>query len=181
MIARTIIALCCLFPLTAIGQAAAPAPLQGNSVIVSWSENRTQRRDDEAQLRTVNVNVQLLVYVSTAGRVFSRMNRSLAGGGTQSASRERGPGESLTGGAGRARFEGRKLIIDSVYRGGGARRIVVSFDGSYGSCGAEIIQGKESGQPMRMTSMITGRKLEVHAISIGSPSCGVRSGNVFGQ
>jgi hypothetical protein len=178
MLARTVISLCCLLLLTGTAQAAAPAQLQGKSVVVSWSENRTQRRNDEAQLRTVNVSVELLLYVSTAGRVFSRMNRRLGG---QSASRERLPGESLTGGAGRTSFQDRRLIIDSQYRGSGARRVVVSFDGGYGSCSAEIIQGKESGQPMRMKSMINQNRLEVHSISIASPSCRVRDGNVFGQ
>src|SRR5262245_43263030 len=161
--------------------AGAPAALQGKSVIVTWSEARTQRAVGEPGMRSVTVTAQLSAYVSTAGRVFARMFRTAAGTRlSRSGSREAAPGGSLTGGAGRTSFQGQQLIIDSRYESG-ARRIAVTFNAGFTTCSASIIQGKESGRPMVMTSTITGRRLEVQSIQVMSSNCRIQDGNVFGH
>jgi len=160
--------------------AGAPAALQGKSVIVTWSEARTQRAVGEPGMRSTTVTAELSAYVSTAGRVFTRMVRTAAGARrSRSGSREAAPGQSLTGGAGRTSFQGQQLIIDSRYESG-ARRITVTFNPGFTTCSASIIQGKESGRPIVSTSMISGRRLEVYSIQVMSPNCRIQDGNVFG-
>ena len=51
----------------------APAALRGNSVVVAWQEVRLQRNVGELDFRSVQASHSLSLYVSSVGRVFSRM------------------------------------------------------------------------------------------------------------
>ena len=46
-----------------------PKELMGKSVSISWNETREQKWPGETQLRHVNRNGDLIIYVSSAGRV----------------------------------------------------------------------------------------------------------------
>lgn len=55
----------------------------GKSVVVNWSETRSQRNVGETEWRSVNASHSLSVYISTAGRAFTRqVNTTKKGSGT---------------------------------------------------------------------------------------------------
>jgi hypothetical protein len=154
---------------------AAPAGLLGKSVVVSWSETRVQRFVGEANWRSVNASHELSVYISSAGRVFSKF----------SATTRRGTGanEQVSGAGGNRvpSFSGNSMTIVQAQQGT-ARRIAVEFDGGFSSCTASVIRGKESGAGSGYAkSVITGQRIEIQSASAGSASCSVRAGNVFGN
>jgi hypothetical protein len=164
--------------------AAPPKELLGKSIVVSWFEFRY--RDER---RGWLVNPTIAMYVSTAGRTFTKLllvlgNRrgGFAGGGYHSAtSAEQGPGERRAPGAkiGSNKFAGHALIITSQFESG-TRRVVVDFAGGLTSCQARVAYGNESGHStMRFRSRFSGEIVEVRAIEVSGITCAVKDGNVF--
>jgi hypothetical protein len=158
--------------------AGAPAALQGKSVVVSWTETRVQRVIGEGDFRTVNGALTLSVYVSSAGRVFSRLAFQTRMGAGQS--------DQLAG-AGSSRvptFSGNTMTVVHPLTSGGVRRMQVTFDGSFSSCSATTQFGKQEGvgrQIARSWSSATKKQVEIKSVSPGGVSCSIRSGNVFGN
>ena len=144
---------------TSLAAAAPPTHLFGKSVTVSWTENRVQRDIDKQQPHSITSTVQWTMYVSMAGRHFVRQQRSSSGGGGGSNTRDRAPGDGPAAGvqSGTINFNGTTMTQSAQYESG-ARQIVVSFDPSFGSCSARIIQGREGGRLQILRSQITGRR-----------------------
>src|SRR6266849_343658 len=169
---------------------AAPKQLYGKSVVVSWTESRSQRFVGEQAFRSVNVSLQRSIYVSTAGRVFDRTNATASGGGggqrgggsrsvTGSAESIGTAGTNFSGGARNVQFHGNSMTITSGFTAS-ARRVAVSFDGGFQSCSAQVITAKQVGTGVASWRGVAGRRqLEVASVSTGPASCSIRSGNVF--
>jgi hypothetical protein len=171
-----------------------PAPLLGKSVIVSWTENRQQKFEGTSEVVSRSVSTSLQVYISTAGRTFTKQSVSSRGGGRlrrdgpgrgfgTSFQEERAPGDP-TSSMGRAsdvvHMEGGALAVDRKMREG-ARRVAVTFDAGYTSCNARVILGREGGTgALRGRNPVNGRRFEIVSVDIATPSCSVASGNVFG-
>jgi hypothetical protein len=175
----------CLAALITTGEAAAAPPkeLYGKSIVVSWFETRSQNvRRGGLQSPTISL------YVSTAGRIFTRVFVGLGkprwgfahGGNLDTSSAEQGPGEGPRGAkVSGTEFVGHSLIMTSVFESG-ARRVSVEFDDRFTSCQAKAVYGKEAGQSsMRPGSMFGGQAVEVRSIEISGVACSVREGNVF--
>jgi len=158
--------------------AAPPAALYGKSIVVSWIESSQQRNVGESNWRSVSRSVTLSVYVSTAGRVFSRQTNAVARVGSGSTDQVAGQ----PGGSGPQRipvFSGHDMTLYGVQQGG-ARRIAVSFDAGFTGCTATALFAKEVGRSsFRRISPINGRTLEIATVSPGPATCTIRSGNVF--
>jgi hypothetical protein len=170
-----------------------PEPLLGKSVTVNWITNRQQKFEgsDEIVLRVLSSSLN--VYISTTGRAFSKELVAVTGGGggRRRAGGGRGGGSfesdqapddnrNSTGGNRIVHFEGGALLVDSPFIAG-ARRISITFDAGYGSCGARVIFGREGGTgPIHQRSVLSGRRFEVASIQTSTPSCSIMSGNVFG-
>jgi hypothetical protein len=153
--------------------AGAPDALKGKSVILSWTETRQQRHVGEPSFYSYNASVSLNVYVSTAGRVFSRRTTSTrAGAGTI----ERAPGGS--GGQGKALFAGQTMTLIGVTTGG-AYRTSVDFDASFISFSARVALAFQSGRTSITLSPITKKYLEIKSTTVNGMSCSVRAGNVL--
>lgn len=153
---------------------AAPAQLSGKSIIVSWSETRVQRGVGEINWRSVNASHSLSVYISSAGRVFSRFSATTRRGS--------GSNEQVSGGGGSRvpSFSGNSMTIVAPSQGM-ARRIAVEFGDGFSSCTASVIRGKESGASSGFgTSLITGQRIETQSVTTSGASCSLRAGNVFG-
>jgi hypothetical protein len=166
-------------PAAALAQSA-PAAMRGKSVVVTWSENRTQRFVGEQQVRHLQVGYTMSVYVSSAGRPFSRLTATMPRGGSGSAEHVGAGGRSSSGGARQVQFQGRSLVMTAGLTGG-ARRISVDFGDAFTSCSARVLIAKQVGsQSMRGKGLVSGRELEILSASAGSASCSVREGNVFG-
>jgi len=145
----------------------------GKSVVVNWTETRSQRDGDQTEWRNVSASHTLSVYVSTAGRAFTRqVNSTKRGSGTL---------DQVSGQAGNANasFDGQSMTFIRENRGG-ARRVVVRFDGSFTSCTASAGTGFESGKTHISVSPITKKQVEIRSITMGSVSCSVQAGNVLG-
>jgi hypothetical protein len=159
----------------------APRELYGKSITIFWFESRTQSGPQEGGLR----NPEIALYISTEGRIFSRLRVAIAPRNgfsgvkaLHSASAEQGP-ETSGAKVGNTEFAGHSLIMTSLFESG-ARRISVEFDDGFTSCKAKILYGKESGQrTTRQTSMFSGQGEEVGAIQMSGVGCSIREGNIF--
>jgi hypothetical protein len=174
-------ALAYLLPSLADADAVPPAA-KGKSVLVTWTEDRVQRFLGTAGHRQIHVDLSMTAYVSSAGRIFNRITAQIGGlfGGTRSS--DEVADDASDGFARRvARFEGRTLLVDAEFSGG-ARRIVVDFDGGFTSCTARIINGNESGAATRIEKgMVHGVMIEVLSITTGAAQCEIKDGNMFGS
>jgi hypothetical protein len=157
-----------------------PAGLQGKSATVSWTETRTQRNVGEERTETVPVPYTYRVYFSSAGRPFARL--TVANQRGQTASRDRvGTGErSGDGGARSLQMQGNSLVATSGH-GGGARRIQITFDGSYVGCSAAVIIARQVGSSkIIMRNLVSNKQMEILSATASAASCSVQAGNVFG-
>lgn len=156
--------------------AASPPQLRGKSIIVSWGEQRSQRNVGEADFRSVAIQHDFRVYVSAAGRVLSRL--------TNANRRGSGSSEQIAGEGGSTRateFTGQSMIVTRARSKGGARRITVEFDATFGSCRAEVVRAKQVGSATTISrSLITGRLVEIRSVTVSGASCAIQGGNVFG-
>jgi hypothetical protein len=79
-----------------------------------------------------------------------------------------------------ADFKDKSLTVISVFEGG-ARRIQIDFDGSYQSCTASVIVGKQAGAKTFTSLTGTNEPAEVQSESPSSATCTIESGNYFAQ
>jgi hypothetical protein len=171
------------------GAWAAPAQLYEKSIVVSWSETREQTSSAAMASgpRSVTRNGELSVYISSAGRTFNRLTFSGYGMGRRGGGRMRsGSSEQVSGeSSDRARslsFSGRTMTAVSPM-GGGARRILVTFDSGFSGCSAQVLTGKASGEStIRSRSLMNpGSRVEILSVKTGAASCKIQNGNVFGN
>jgi hypothetical protein len=180
---RSFVAFAALVSPALLAPAAAQAPAQarGKSVLVSWSEDRAAKNIGDTRMRYVRSFHTLVVYVSTAGRVF---NRYSAGVRTFTGYRT-GANEQVAGSAGGGRsahFEGRTLLIQNAMPGGGGRRISISFDDKFSSCTASVINGLAPGETKSVRrSVITHSLYELYSSKPGDVTCETQIGNAFGS
>jgi hypothetical protein len=94
----------------------APKELYGKSIVVAWSESRDQRVETEKEVRNFGQAVQMNLYISTAGRPFSRTSERVMGGYDlrrnpgAGAPSETGPGVSSAA-TERVDFEERLIVV----------------------------------------------------------------------
>jgi hypothetical protein len=159
--------------------AEAPAALRGKSVVVTWNEVRVQRNGGEAEFRTVQASHSLSVYVSSVGRVFSRMTFTTRRG---TASTDQVSGTTPSAGQARVpEFSGRAFTMYQPYGSDGMRRIGVDFGDDFGTCSAKVIHAKREGKSTAVGfSPIIKTTVEFKSASASGESCSIKSGNVFG-
>ena len=160
---------------------AAPSQLYGKSVVVSWTEEREQRVNGEATTRNVGRSGSFSVYLSSSGKPFSRMSYAFSGarGGLKHGKKDAVGGE---GGSARSVSFSGSTMTASMAMSGGARNVLVSFDGGFQSCSAQVLTGKESGAShIKAKSMVNGNEIEIVSVKTGAASCRIQDGNVFGE
>ena len=148
---------------------AAPPDLLNKTVRVNWAESLVEKRDD-GQTITPVLRHERIIYISGAGRIFSKtVAQSRGVGATRERSPEGGSGASWS-------FQGRTMSgvveFEAV-----ARRIVVSFDGAGTSCTATVSVGKRGAHPH--WKGVDGANYELLQDDVGSVSCAVSAGNAF--
>jgi hypothetical protein len=109
------------------------------------------------------------IYISSQGRVFVRASRRV---GNNSATAERGPGESGL------RVSGNSLVGVFVFPSG-ASQLTVNFDASFSSCTAQIILGAEKGKPIVYKGINGVTYTQTGPAQVSGVSCSVRAGNPF--
>jgi hypothetical protein len=170
----------CFASYSAAGEAP-PTQLRGKSIVVSWAERRIQRDEGQKNFRPLNANRNITIYISTLGRVFSRATNTtqLGSGGSDQVQ-----GESSSAHA-RPRipsFSGQSMTYYQPMGPTGMRRLVIDFDGSFGSCTAKASWAKRVGASTSIDwSPITKRMVEFQSVTMSGETCSVRDGNVFGN
>ena len=172
---------------TAEAGAAAPPQLYNKSIMITWGEGRTMK-STEGHTRHRVVHAEYGIYISSAGRAFSQMGRSVVnrrGKIRNSSGSSVGPDGSTikTSNARYGRqlsFQGRSIHTDVKYESG-ARRITVNFDEGFRSCSVNIIHGKEEGAPGIVQYGMNTRLHMLTSVSVSSPTCSIRDGNIFGE
>jgi hypothetical protein len=143
---------------------AAPSQLYGKSVIVSWQEDRQQTTAGDAQLRSISASAELSVYISEAGRPFSRVSMSVTNrrGRTRSGNRDAVQGEGSARSFG---FHGNTMSASMPRGSAGAMQISVTFDSGFQSCSARVMTGRAGGsQFTRVKSMVISGEVDIYSV-----------------
>ena len=156
-----------------------PAALIGKSVMVSWDEARLQRVVGEANFRSVSAVHNLSIYISSAGRVFSRQTITI---GSRSGSGYQVAGEGRPQAARVPSFSGQTMTFYAPMQSGGIRRQIIVFDASFTSCTLTASFAKEPGKAAGITGSIINPQnlVEIQSIIVSNAKCSVQNGNVFG-
>jgi hypothetical protein len=159
----------------------APSGLYGKSIVLTWSENRSQRlAGSGAPFKMRSIGQSLSIYVSSQGRLFNRRNATNPKGHRGKKEGIGGNGRTSNGGLRNTRFHGDNLVV-AAELAGGARLITASFAGNFSSCTATIRVARETGRhTMQVRSLVSGEMIEIESVSATNPTCSVREGNVFG-
>jgi hypothetical protein len=165
---------------------AAPRQLYGKSIVVSWQEERLQRRDGDDQPVSMSASGTLQVYISDQGRPFSRLTMGII---TRRGKFKSGNADAVDGAGSReggktfARnisFGGQSMAITQPRGAGGAMRVLVDFDRGFENCTAHILIGKGSGQAMMKThSLATGKRVDIYSAKASAETCQTHVGNLF--
>jgi hypothetical protein len=147
---------------------------RGKSVVVTWNEDRIQRRQGTFEYHGVNRQGRFEVYISSTGRIFRRISmvKSRASGSQDSVGDDSANHVTLSG----------HMITAISTSSGGARRIVINLDKGFERCTAQVIRGKAEGAPKIVARSVIrpGPPVEITSVKTSSESCSVVNGNVFG-
>lgn len=156
----------------------APPELRNKSVVVSWTENRSFRKASEQAFHDQALPRSMSVYISSAGRPFTRMATS-PGRRAGSVDFVGASGASNARGVRVTSFGSHSMSFTSSMTGG-ARQITVQFVGGNSSCTANVVMAKQAGGDIiRSKSYVTGEQLEIRSVTASGASCSIRDGNVF--
>jgi hypothetical protein len=163
-----------------------PAPLLGKSVTLEWTTNEQRKFEGTGEVTFPTLSDSLRIYISTAGRAFSRevFVRTGGGGGQRGSPSvsDQAPDDSRssTGDQRIVHFDRGALLVDN-HLIAGTRQISITFDAGYGSCNARVTYDRPGdGGPIRR-KLINGRRYELVSIQTSAPSCLITSGNVLGE
>jgi hypothetical protein len=165
----------------------APKELYNKSIILRWTENRTQRFEYVNRIVNSGAAAMVSIYISGAGNTFIRIHRSayggrnVSGGPPTSASRvrESAPGEHPRGFK-KMDFAGHSLVMYGQSEGG-ASRVAVDFDETYKGCTVSVTVGKQLGRTSFSQTSLMGERLEVLSVQTAGFECSIQEGNVFAQ
>jgi len=194
MISKSFASIAALTLLTGVAHAgSAPRELYGKSIIITWTEHRSQRQLGEADFRDVDRSLSRKIYISTKDQWFDRFASTFGGRGaglrrlrqiTHEAARE-GIGTSGTtfaGGVRQVQFIGKTITLTGTSAGGLARRFTIEFNENFGTCETHIIFAKQAGSEVVVgRSLRTGEPIQIRSATVNSVSCSVRDGNVFAE
>ncbi|MDP3074283.1 hypothetical protein [Bradyrhizobium sp.] len=152
----------------------APQGLLDKTVTMSWSTSGSGTRADGTAVSFSNINTRV-VYISTAGRTFLRMEVKSSGRRGAARSADKGPGEGSSKGS--VRLDGNRLVGTEAFASG-ARQYVATFDPGFSSCTLSVIDAKSGGAKISRRGP-DGTMYVIDSVSTGSPTCSVRSGNAF--
>ena len=156
----------------------APTALHNKTVVLTWIENRTQKSEFGEVKRSTTAS-DFRVYISSAGRLFSRFTRENTGNKRSNKSEMSPDGSTGLSGVGQgqrtARFEGRQFVSENKMRSG-ARRIQAEFDEGFAKCELRVLYGKE-GNALPYHRAMDGRMYHILSTEVLTPKCSIHDGN----
>jgi hypothetical protein len=155
--------------------AAAPAAAYNKTITISYTSSGT-RIDSLGKSAGYSSQVTRIIYVSSNGRLFMRhIATSMAKG-----RRQRGGDFEPGGGRGGSfAFQGNRLV-GTIVMAAGAIQMTATFDPSFTSCTATVVEGRTAGGAIRRRAP-SGEMVEITSVSNSTPSCSIQSGNAFAQ
>jgi hypothetical protein len=159
---------------------AAPQQLYGKTVSVSWTEDIVRRVAGEETFQHKQHPRVAIIYIGSSGRPFIRIHTITRGGRGALEEQVGTSGKTTVGGSQTADFKDKSLTVVSVYQGG-AQRIQIDFDGSYQSCTASVVVGKQAGAHTFTRLNGSNELTEVQSDSSSSATCTIESGNSFAR
>jgi hypothetical protein len=151
-----------------------PKQLYGKTVSSSCTMDQVYTGDDGREHRP-QVRMDFVVYISTAGRIFTRQTISRNGRSWQ--------GELSPGGGGgkvQASWSGRRLLLTRSYVSGAGQE-TIDFDGDYRTCSVSVLVGRQNGAPVERRSLMDGKVYRLVSNSVVSSSCSIAEGNSLSQ
>jgi hypothetical protein len=150
---------------------------------VRWTESFSAKLATEQVVHSFGRAEQMNIYISNAERAFVRsistgiggLNYHAQPGGTRGGSVDTVPGDS--GAKEHVDFQGRMIVAYREYVSG-ARRVAIDVNGT--SCTASVVLGRQAGRSALTQNSVRG-SLDASSIQIGTVSCSIQDGNIFGQ
>ncbi len=178
-----IAALSCAVALSSAAAQAAPSQLYGKTVTISLNQSRTFRPAQGGETLSRGYSSQFIIYISEAGRLFVRSDRTVSKfgrGGAAEKAIDTAPGSGTIGVSvsSSAQFSGNSLVLTLRFDSGAAR-ITAGFDATYTGCTATAVYGREGGKNMVIRSRFNGRLNEILAQEVTVTGCSVQNGNAF--
>ncbi len=152
--------------------AQAPKQLHNKSIFTSTTISIPGRGSDGSTSDRPR-SIERVIYISSAGRVFAKVTRSV---GKNQQQKERGP--EASGGGGGLRFAGNRLTGVLQFQSG-ASLMNIDFDPSFQSCTVSVIMGRDSGKPIVWKGLNGVTYTSTGAPVIGGHSCSIREGNAL--
>lgn len=157
--------------------AEAPRQLYNKTIQISWTVDQIARTAD-GQSRNRAIAVNQTIYVSSAGRLFTRGSRA-SGSNSKQSDIAPGAGQNQSGEAAGVHFQGNQLVGNVAFAQG-ARQFVATFDSAFSSCKVAVSFGREGGGNLKRVG-ITGEMLTIESMKSSGESCAIRDGNAFGS
>lgn len=153
---------------------AAPQQLLNKTLTVNMTVTIPGKGSDGS---TANMprSIQRLIYISSAGRVFSRATRTV---GRNQKQTERGPEQTAGDATGSLKFVGNRLVGLLQFKSG-ATMMNVDFDPSFQSCTVNVVVGRDSGKPIVWKGLNGVTYTSTGAPQVGGLSCSIQSGNAL--
>lgn len=152
--------------------ASAPSGLLNKTITVSFTATGMATSVSRGT-HGFSTNVSRIIYVSSNGRLFMRHRASNQKG--MSRGGDFAPDDERRG-RGSFSFQGDRLVGVIPYANG-ARQISISFDSSFSSCTASVIEGRSNGTMRRKGP--SGEMQEITSVTASAPSCSIAAGNAF--
>lgn len=150
-----------------------PKQLLGKSISVTYVNVSSLRpAGTNKDFHITRTSRQLIIYVSTEGRIFARF-------GTNRKTKDQ-VGSSGVGknGSTEVKLDGSALVVSFGFANG-ATRIQVDFDAEFSRCAANVLHGKVSGASSYLYKNAAGKMLEIRASQATNIKCSISSSNVF--
>jgi hypothetical protein len=143
----------------------APPQLLGKTISVSYTASVPIQSRGRSSLASRNVDMR--IYVSSAGRLFERTVHEAV---TGYLARNNAPGQGLW------RFVGGSLV-KSAPAVSGAVRLQISFDSNFGSCTFSGIMGHEAGKAYRWKGLDGIDREATGPGTFSAERCSIAAGN----
>jgi hypothetical protein len=157
-----------------------PKEFYGKSIVITWTEHRSQRHLDQANFQDVDMPLSRKFYISTKGQLFSRFAAISPRGREGRAEAIGTSGTTHAGGPREVQFNGRTITVTGASTGGLARRTIIEFNESFTTCEAHVTFAKQTGSDVVVgRNLVTGQLQEYRSATVSNVSCSVRDGNVF--
>jgi hypothetical protein len=170
-----VLAIPILFAVSSPSAFAAPAAAFNKTITISYTSSGT-RTDSLGKSAGYSAGVTRIIYVSGNGRLFMRHLVTSSNKGH----RQRGADFEPGGGRGGSfAFQGNRLV-GTITLAAGAIQMTATFDPSFTSCAATVVEGRTAGGAIRRRGP-SGEMVEITSVINSTPSCSIQSGNAFAR